>query len=266
MNKLREQLYELEDRLRQVHLYDRTNSVPRLIKDEHLQQFIFENFANRKMALCSRGQPCRRRICPWCALSRVAAMTRADTSGVARKFSFVVEIVLSTPSQPTLAGAWAIQHSVRSKFMENAWLSSRVAGWLRETEATVEDSGWHVHDNYLLFLDSEDTEVLEAVGVATVDRWLLVASRLGIGAGRSGQFSAVRTNVHERLLYVTKGLMAQKRDRKQGAGFSPADVLAMWVAGEVRGMEWWRELEALFESRRRWRAKGGDVFRSKESQ
>ncbi len=248
-----------------VHLYDRSNSVPRLVKNEYLQQFVFENFENRKMALCSRSNPCRRRICPWCALSRVAAIARADTSGVARRFFHVIEIVLTTPSQPTLAEAWSVQHSVRSKFMENAWLSSRTTGWLRETEATVEDSGWHVHDNYLLFLEAADVESLDALGVATVDRWLNVARRLNIGAGQSGQFSAVRSNVHERLLYVTKGLMSQKRERKRGAGFSPADVLAMWVAGEERGMEWWRELEALFASRRRWRAKGGQAFKDRTS-
>lgn len=246
---------------RKVHINDRTNSVPALIKDEHLQQFVFENFSNRKIAYCSKGNPCRRRICPWCALSRVAARTRWDTSETVATFAAVIELVLTTPSQAMLADAWLVQHSVRSKFMANSWLSKNTDGWLRETEVTVEESGWHVHDHMLLFLDTAEFERLKLVGDAAVGRWLRVAAGVQVAAGPASQYCDVKYNVHERLLYVTKGLMTQKPNRTENAGYTPADVLAMWVAGEVRGMEWWCELEALFESRRRWRAKGGPAFK-----
>lgn len=244
-----------------VHLNDRTNSVPRLIKSPRLQAFIFDNIANGKMRWCSSRTPCRRRGCPWCALSRVAAKTRRDTRDVVSSFDQVLDIVLSTSSVPTLAEAWVAQSSVRSKFMANAWLSDKCDGWLRETEITVSGQGWHVHDHLLVFLETNDPADLAELGARVVTRWLDSSRRAAVVAVSSGQHHKVHSGTHERLLYVTKGLMVQKHARQESDGYSMGDVLAMFEAGDADAATWWAELNALFLARRRWRAKGGKAFR-----
>ncbi len=145
--------------------------------------------------------------------------------------------------------------------MANAWLTEHSDGWLRETEVTVSSRGWHVHDHLLLFLETNDPADLTELGALAVARWLDSARRAGVAAMPSGQHHEIHYGTRERLLYVTKGLMVQKRDRQEGDGYSAADVLAMYQAGEVEAAGWWAEMEALFSTRRRWRAKGGEAFR-----
>lgn len=196
-----------------------------------------------------------RRLCPWCS-RRISAKSRRDSYEVASTHGVVLEVALTTASMPTLTEAWDAQHKTRTRFMANSWLSKKSEAWLRETELTVDEAGWHVHDHMLVFLDSDDRDDLADLGQAMISRWLDSAQRAGVRATAKGQHANVHHGTRERLRYNSKGIMRQKAERTEQDGFSAADVLAMYVAGEVRGLEWWAELEAQFSKRLRWRARG----------
>lgn len=245
-----------------LDVYDRSSSVPRLVIDAQLQEFLFTHSSLRSLAHCGRYSPCRRRICPWCAARRVAARSRQDLRAVCRKFPIVLFLTLTTSSREELAQAWDAQKAVRSRFFANSWVTQNAAAWFRETEITVSEAGWHVHDNVLLFLTPADLKNAPDLVQRAKRRWVTLAGAAGVGANRSGQDAKVWEDSVAAVKYATKGLMIQKRrEVPVQEGYTPADVLALWIAGDADAASWWQELETLFRGPKRFKARGGNVFR-----
>lgn len=169
---------------------------------------------------------------------------------MASAYQRVLFLTLTTASAPTLTEAWETQAGVRKRFMNNRFLSNADA-WHRETELTVSASGWHVHDHWLLFLESNDADELAAFGDLAVSRWISSAHRAGVDAHRAGQDSQVRHGVYGEVVYVTKGMMTQKR---RSRSHTMGDVLALYRAGDADAAERWQEFEAFLSIRRRWKA------------
>jgi hypothetical protein len=174
---------------------------------------------------------------------------------VADGYDYVLELVLSIKSQPKLSDAWARMAETRFLFFQNGWMTKKADAWMRQTEVTHGPDGWHLHDNILLF--SSNTSDLEKLASLAVDRWLDCAARSGSVATPEGQHARLHHGTRQRVLYVTKGLMTQKADPKT-SGQTPADLLALYQAGDADAADRWHELEAfVMGGRRYWRAKGG---------
>ena len=236
-------------------LTDRSKDVPlTLVRDRALQEFLWQQSQVRGLRLCSKQQPCHSAICPSCR-GRRATKYRAGITPVADGYADVLEVVLSIRSQQNLADAWARMAEARIMFLENGWLTKKSDAWLRQTEVTHGPDGWHLHDNYLIF--DHDPAVLEKLAALAVDRWIDCATRTGSVAGQDGQHARLHHGTRQRVLYVTKGLMTQKGDPKT-TGHTPADLLALYQAGDADAADRWDELEVfVIGARRYWRAKGG---------
>lgn len=241
--------------VRQVPLNDRTETPLRLVRDEGLQSHIFSTSCIRALRYCSKRFPCKRRICPWCA-SRIATATRQAIRPTAKTFPEVVTWVSSTKSHMELASAWRAQGAARNQFLKGQWLTKRCAAWTRDTEITLGAGGWHVHDHWLLFLNSSQPSEFPPLATALGERWACAAQAAGVDAAPKIHEPCLTPLVIEKLNYATKGFM---KNGKPGAA-TPADLLALYRAGDADAAERWGELERLFSKRQRVHQTGG-LFR-----
>lgn len=102
----------------------------------------------RRMRECGRPFGCNLDLCPRCtgrsaATSRLAWIERTEAQGEALVLTLTIE------GDPSLAEAWERLARVRRQWLSAMNLSSRTAGWRRETEI-VHRRGWHVHEHVLI--------------------------------------------------------------------------------------------------------------------
>lgn len=136
-----------------------------------------------------------------------------------------------------------------------------LAGWLRTTEVTHGENGWHVHLHVLLFLEDEVSEATFAKASGSlVERWTSAVSSLGGSALNDVQDARLLVNAGtEVAAYLAKqvfqpddlALELTRGDLKVGAGRSPFQILAdAQSSGDAADWELWREYEqASFRKR-----------------
>lgn len=243
--------FDTPARASQVHVYDRAISLPSLVVDRSLQEFLFENSSLDSLRLCGRFSPCGGNLCPWCA-RRKATDTRAALKAYASTRSLVVAMTTSVRSSRSLAATWRDYALTVAKFGANSWLSKRAHGWVRETEVTWSPvDGWHVHAHWLLFLENGDRTAHAQLGADGVARWLASAHRAGTTASANGQHYSVRADVWPTVRYATKPTLESHTSGTYGLG----NLLAAAQQGEVDAWEAWLELERFTRARKRWRAR-----------
>jgi hypothetical protein len=241
--------------VRQVHVYDRVNSLPALVRDEHLQQFLFENSSLDSLRFCGRVRHCDGNLCPWCS-RRKATDTRMALDAYVVTKPLVLTLTTTVRSSPSLAAAWHDYAETVASFAKNSWLTKRTHGWVRETEVTwSEEAGWHVHGHWLLFLETEDIEDHARLGRETIGRWLEVAERAGTEASEQGQHYEVRLDVRRAVRYATKPTVASHTRGSYALG----NLLAAAQRGDADAWEAWLELERFTRAHRRWRSRSGSV-------
>ena len=240
-----------------VHSSGETQSViPSLPSPGSIKPFLNEHSTLRGLKLCSRRQPCKSRLCPWCS-TRKASQTRADLRREAVQHASVLNLTLSVSSSPSFSDAWVALAATRAEFTRSRWLATKSTSRFRQTEVTHTEQGWHLHDNWLLFGDDQQ---LHSLLTTIIPRWLDSASRTGTTAHPLGQHATLTPHKSDALSYTSKGLLAQHASHTSAQGRTPGDLLALFHAGDADAAEAWHELESFFKIRgHRWVATGGNL-------
>lgn len=158
-----------------------------------------------------------------------------------------------------LAEAWEEYHSVVSAFLGNSWLTKRTAAWVRQTEVTHSDVGWHVHSHWLLFFESDKRPGAEALLTEIPLRWVQLANAHGTEASLGAQQVTITRDVGKASNYATKGLLTRsKHVGKQ----TLEEILFEYQKGDADAAELWLEFAEFVNTKRRvWQASGG-LFRA----
>ncbi len=205
-----------------------------------LHTLLYKNSNHHGLKHCSKLNRCQSILCPTCSTRR-SSRARAAARGSAANHDSALYAVLSTEAHPDLSQAWTALSTVRRRFL--ALLHGYT--WTRHTEVTYSSSGWHLHDNLLVFgerhqLDELKKEILPA--------WLDAAARTGIAAHPAAQYADIARSTEATIVYSCKGIM---RPGTHGST-TPGDILQGYYRGDADAADQWEQLETFVSSRRVW--------------
>lgn len=224
-----------------------TCDTPLKISNVDLLELSRHLFEDKRIRVCTDGNPCRRRLCPVCSY-KCSQRDIASYEDVAAQFNECSSVTLTIQDGSNLAEQWKKLTSVVS-----IWFRLMKAHDPEYITVSIEvkdnDPLWHVHAHAIVFGNN-----LKALGLAAIQCWIEAASFAGVFAHPQGQQF---TNKYpplapgdspDAISYVHKGKM------HTGAG-SLRETLLKAANGDQRAYERFREIElfTIGNPQLRWR-------------
>jgi hypothetical protein len=189
-----------------------------------------DTFGYRKLETCASVW-----MCPVCA-AKISEKRRSelatgisnwhDQSGSVVMMTITVQHNLKTPFKKTLAELQTAYESfLRSKPVKRLLDQMGVVGRIRALETTYGENGWHPHFHVLMFVNSDDKQLLRFEN-ALLNEWKVVCKRKGMstpnGHGlklHDGSYAAAYVSKWGLESEMTKGHI-----KKSKTGYSPFDL------------------------------------------